>query len=693
MRGFSPAAAAEEKKWEDSARAVPDPSNIGRYMKQMSLKPHLAGTPASKAVAEYALGLMKSWGLDAHIERYEALLPTPKARVLEMVSPRPFQAKLNEPAVPEDPTSSDKDEVPTYNAYSASADVTAPLVYANHGMPEDYEYLAKNGVDVKGKIVITRYGAGWRGLKPRLAAEHGAIGCLIYSDPKDDGYYRGDVFPKGMWRPADGVQRGSVVDMTLYPGDPQSPGWASEVGSRRLPLNEVHTLMTIPVLPISYGDAMPLLQEIGGAVAPENWRGAFGFTYRVGNGSERVHLKVEMDNSVHPLFDVVARIPGERFPDEWVLAGNHHDAWVHGALDPLSGASCLLETARTLATLYRGGWRPARTVMIALWDGEEFGLVGSTEFAEKHADDLSRHLVAYVNSDTTGKGNLGAGGSHSLEAFVAELTRSVADPISGRPLAENMRTHSSVQTKQATGKDKEPVQAPAWHMEALGSGSDYTSFLQHLGIASLNFGFGDESGAGGIYHSAYDSYYWYTHFGDPDFVYGKTFSLFTTTALLRLGDAPLVPFEFTHFAESITRYADEIQALEKPGQTVNFQDLRAEVFQLQKSASNLEQRYAQASASLDRAKTAQLSAVNNLLYQTERTMLLGEGLPRRPWFKHAIYAPGSLTGYGVKTLPGIREAVEANHLDEAQEQAGQVVQTLRNLDQQMEKATRLLEAL
>jgi N-acetylated-alpha-linked acidic dipeptidase len=692
VRGFAPAAVPQERKWEEKARGIPDPARISRYLQHMSRKPHLAGTPASKAVAEYALGLMKEWGLDAHLEAYESLLPTPRVRLLEMVSPRLVRAKLAEPPISIDPSTFDRDNTPPYNAFSGSGDITAPLVYANYGMPGDYEYLAKNGIDVKGKIVITRYGAGWRGLKPRLAAEHGALGCLIYSDPKDDGYYKGDVYPKGMWRPKDGVQRGSVVDMTLYPGDPLSPGWASEKGSKRLPLSEARTLMKIPVLPISYGDALPLLEELGGPVAPEDWRGALGITYHIGDGAEKVRLDVEMDNSTRPLYDVVARIPGQDLADEWVLAGNHHDAWVDGAMDPLSGASALLETARTLAELYKQGWRPRRTILIALWDGEEFGLIGSTEFAEKHADELSRKLVAYINSDSSGKGQLGAGGSHTLEGFVKELAQDVNDPETGKPLAENMRSHSTAQT----GRDapEKPATGPReWHMEALGSGSDYTSFLQHLGIASLNLGFGNENGTGGIYHSAYDTFYWYSHFSDTGFVYEKTLSTVTGLALLRMADATVVPFQFTAFAQSVGRYADEIEALEKTGRKIELTGLRAEIKSLQASSASFENAYERALPRLDGAPAGELVALNELLFQSERHMLLESGLPRREWFKHAIYAPGSLTGYGVKTLPGIREAVEAGHWDEAQQQAARVEDVLKSVNEQIQQASRILNGL
>jgi N-acetylated-alpha-linked acidic dipeptidase len=689
--GFPPGDLAQERKWEQQAKALPDSTRISTYLKHMSLKPHLAGTPASKAVAEYAVGLEKEWGLDAHLEQFEALLPTPKARILEMVTPHLFRAKLVEPPVQEDPTSFDKDEVPTYNAYSGSGDVTAPLVYANHGMPADYEYLAKHGIDVKGKIVITRYGGGWRGLKPRLAQEHGAVGCIIYSDPKDDGYYRGDVYPKGMWRPADGVQRGSVMDMILYPGDPLSPGWASEPGSKRLKIEEATTLMKIPVLPISYGDALPLMQELGGPVAPADWRGALGLTYHIGSDAEKVHLKVEMDNSAHPLYDVIARIPGSEFPDEWVLAGNHHDAWVHGAMDPLSGTSALLETARSLGELYKQGWRPKRTILIALWDGEEFGLIGSTEYVEKHAAELSQKLVAYINSDSNGKGQLGAGGSHSLESFVLGIARDMNDPKTGKPLADDLRQRSSA--VNASGAAREPVKAEDWHMQALGSGSDYTAFLQHLGIASLNFGFGDEDGSGGIYHSAYDSYYWYSHFGDPNFVYEKALSEVTELALLRFADAPLLPFQFKHFAQSVNRYVGEIQKLDKYDKRLDLGPLQSEVQELEKTSASFETAYAGALGRVDQTAGTQMASINERLYGIERHMLLDAGLPRRPWFRHGVYAPGSLTGYDVKTLPGIREAVEAGQLEEAREQARVVTEMLKNVDREIQATRDLLSGL
>ena len=480
IRGFPPESLAMEHKWEEKVRALPDAGRIGRYLQRMSAKPHLAGTPASKAVAEYILGLMQEWGLDARIEPFEALLPTPKTRVLEMVSPKPFRARLQEPVIAEDKDSSNAGQVPSYNAYSGDGDVTAPVVYVNYGVPADYETLSKLGIDVKGKIVLARYGGSWRGVKPKVAYEHGAVACLIYSDPRDDGYFAGDVYPKGAFRPSDGVQRGSVMDMAIYPGDPLSPGWASEKGSKRLALSEAKTLMKIPVMPISYADAQPFLASLDGPVAPEAWRGALPITYHLGPGPAKAHFKLELDNSTHPLYDVIVRIPGTDFPDQWILAGNHHDAWVHGATDPASGAAPLLETARALSELLKDGWKPKRTIVLALWDGEEFGLVGSTEWVEKHSDELKQKLVAYINSDSNGKGHLGVGGSHTLEDFMQEVARDVADPVTGKTLLDQVLADA---TKTVTA-------APAsFRISALGSGSDYTSFLQHLGIASLNIGF------------------------------------------------------------------------------------------------------------------------------------------------------------------------------------------------------------
>ncbi|MDQ6759843.1 MAG: M28 family peptidase, partial [Acidobacteriota bacterium] len=505
IRGFPQSQWAAQHALEQKAQALPEPDRIRAYMERMAEVPHHAGSAGSLAVAQYALGLFKEWGLNAKIEEFEALLPYPTARTLELIAPVKYRAALQEPALPGDRYTSQAGQLPTYNAYSGAGDVTAPLLYVNYGTPEDYEYLAKQGIDVKGKIVIARYGKSWRGVKPKVAAEHGAVACLIYSDPRDDGYYQGDVYPKGALRPPQGAQRGSVMDMAVGVGDPLSPGFASEKGGRRLSIGEAKTLMKIPVMPISYADATPLLQNLEGPVAPDLWRGALPFTYHIGPGPATAHFKLTFDNSTRPLHDVIASIPGSTSPDEWIVIGNHHDAWVNGAHDPLSGATALLETARSLAVLSKQGWRPKRTIVFALWDGEEFGLIGSTEWVEKHQSELTQKAVAYINSDTNSQGNLGASGSHTLETFLGEVLRDLKDPRgSGKSLLETARTR----TRTAGETPGDPPPQPGFHLGPLGAGSDYVAFIDHVGIASLNLGFGGPN-QGGVYHSIYDDYEWF----------------------------------------------------------------------------------------------------------------------------------------------------------------------------------------
>jgi N-acetylated-alpha-linked acidic dipeptidase len=675
IRGFDPASQTREISWEQQARAIPDAARIGEFIKRLSNQPHLAGTPQSKQTAEAILAQLREYGLDAHIERFEALLPTPKVRILEITSPIKLRLKLEEPAIPGDANSRDAGMIPPYNAYSGDGDVTAPLVYANYGLPKDYDVLAERGIDVKGKIVIVRYAGSFRGTKVKVAHEHGAIGCIIYSDPRDDGYFQGDVYPNGAWRPSQGVQRGSVLDLPLYPGDPLSPGWASESGSKRLPLSEAQTIMKIPVLPISYADAQPLLANLAGPVAPEPWRGALPITYHLGPGSTTVHMSVTMDNSNRPLYDVVARIPGSDFPDQWVLEGNHHDAWVHGASDPLSGAASLMETARTLAQMTRNAWKPKRTILLAFWDGEEFGLIGSTEWMEKHADELDRKLVAYINSDSTGKGRFNAEGSHSLETFVEEIARDVNNPVSGKPLLAALENNP----------------AHEFRLAALGSGSDYTPFLQHLGIAALDLNFAAE--AGGVYHSDYDDFNWFSHFSDTTFVFGRTLSQFQTTALMRLADSPVLPFEFGRFATTIERYADEIEKLPGTAKKPDLAAVRTEIARLRQTAAVLDAAYMHALPNLASTPPEKLAPLNSILFHTERALTIDPGLPGRPWYRHRIYAPGVYTGYEAKTLPGIREAVEAGKPDEAREQAAQVVQVLRALNDRIAEAAEILNQL
>jgi N-acetylated-alpha-linked acidic dipeptidase len=674
IRGFGNDQWKAEHEREDKAIAIPQREWMKIYMERMASKPHHAGSAGSRAVAEYALGLFKEWGFDAQIETFEALLPYPTSRSLEMTEPVRFRALLKESGL------EDKDQLPTFNAYSATGDVTAPLVYVNYGVPEDYEVLGKLGIDVKGKIVIARYGHSWRGIKPKLAQENGAVGCLIYSDPRDDGYFQGDVYPNGPMRPAQGVQRGSVMDMPLYPGDPLTPGWASVPGAKRLARADAKTILKIPVMPISYGDAQPLLEQLRGPVVPEAWRGALPITYHAGPGPATVRLKLDFDWTNKPVLDVIATIPGGVYKDQWILYGNHHDAWVNGASDPISGAAVLLETARTLAELHRQGWQPKRTIRLALWDGEEFGLVGSTEWTEKHHEELERKAAVYINSDSNGRGAISADGSHTLETFMREVLRDLNDPVTQKSLLESTRGRG--------GTESAPL---AFRLGALGSGSDYVGFLHHAGVASLNLGFGGAD-AGGVYHSVNDTLDWFRRFSDGELVYGKTLAQVMVSTLIRLADAPVLPFEFHTLSRTVHGYVDDIQKeAQKRGGTVDFHDVQTQLTRLHNASQAYDAELTALMKHVASISPEKLVKVNEALEHAERTLLLADGLPHREWYRHQIYAPGLYTGYGVKTLSGIREAVDGKRWDEANQQVHRVAQALRAMCAQVEEATRLVK--
>ena len=702
IRGFFDSSVAAQVSRENEVRAAIDPARIRENMKTLSARPHHVGSEGDRANAEWILEQFRSFGWDAKIETFDVLFPTPAERLLEMTAPERFTAGLEEPALGEDPTSGQKSEqLPTYNAYSIDGDVTAPLVYVNRGIPADYEELDRLGISVSGKIAIARYGGSWRGIKPKVAAEHGAVGCIIYSDPKDDGYARGEVFPRGALRPELGVQRGSVADMPLYPGDPETPGIGSVPGGKRLPLSEAKTLTKIPVLPISYGDAAPLLRHLIGPMAPEAWRGALPFPYRVGPGSSTVHLRVKFHWDVKPIRDVVAKLAGSEFPDEWIVRGNHHDAWVNGAEDPISGQSAMLEEARALGAMARKGWKPKRTIVYCAWDGEEPGLLGSTEWAETHAEELDRKAVAYVNTDSSARGYLGISASHTLERFFQGVAESVEDPETRLSLAARNRLRA-IHDAALRPDDEEnaslerrdtPDEVRArrdGRVNALGSGSDYTSFLDHLGIASADIGFDGEV-EGGIYHSIYDDFFWYTHFADTDFLFERALAQTGATTVLRLAGADLLPFDFAGLSAVVTRYVSEIRgvaeklrarileqnreieegvfaAIRDPKQPtfpppaepvppiVGFAPLENAAAKLADSAARFDKAFDRAVAS--GAGGRPLAAANAKLLRAERMLLSDAGLPGRPWFRHQIYAPGFYTGYGVKTLPAVREAVE-----------------------------------
>ena len=711
--GYSSESSRSERQWEEKLRAVPSPENLKEYMKRLSARPHHVGSPYDKDNAEWIAAKFKEFGFDTHIEQFDVLFPTPKERVVELVEGGPkFVAKLQEPALPQDPTSNQQSEqLPTYNAYSIDGDVTAPLVYVNYGIPEDYEQLERMGISVQGKIVIARYYHSWRGIKPKVAAEHGAIGCLIYSDPHEDGFYQGETFPTGPYRPPDGVQRGSVADMPLYPGDPLTPGVGATKDAKRLKIEDAKTITKIPVLPISYADAQPLLAALTGRVAPEGWRGGLGITYHIGPGPAKVHLKVKSNWKTEPIYDVIGKISGAAFPDEWVIRGNHHDGWVNGAEDPIAGQVALLEEARSLGELLKSGWKPKRTIIYCAWDGEEPGLLGSTEFAEQHYDELRAHAVAYVNSDGNGRGYLRIEGSHTLEKFSNDIAREISDPETKLTAWKRQQLHEIAEAK--TPEQREEIRKRAdLRIPALGSGSDYTAFLQHDGVAALNIGFGGEDG-GGIYHSVYDDFYWFTNFSDKDFVYGRALAQTGGTAMMRLADADLLPFEFGDFADTVQTYLKELKALAQKTQEdirernkeieegvfkatndprrplqppavetvpphLNFAPMENAVDGLTHSAAEYRKALDQANANGGAAlASASIAQINKMLIESERKLTNAEGLPNRPWFKHQLYAPGFYTGYAVKTVPAVREAIELKKWKEADEAIAVVAKILQ----------------
>jgi N-acetylated-alpha-linked acidic dipeptidase len=624
-----------------------------------------------------------------------------------MTSPSYYKAVLNEPALKEDATSGQTEQLPTYNAYSADGDVTADLVFVNYGLPEDYDILNKMGIDVKGKIVIAKYGRSWRGIKPKVAQEHGAIGCIIYSDPEDDGYFQGDIYPKGAFRNEYEVQRGSVMDMPLYPGDPLTPGIGATKDAKRINRLQAPNLLKIPVLPISYHDAAPLLEALDGPVSPAGWHGGLPFAYHIGPGKTKVHLNVIFNWDIVPCYDVIAKIQGSEFPDQWVIRGNHHDAWVNGAADPVSGQAAMLEEARSLGDLLKTGWKPARTIVYCAWDGEEPGLLGSTEWVEEHEKELKEKAVVYINSDANGRGFLFAEGSHALEPFMDEIAKQVIDPQTKVTVFERARAHEVITAKDVDAKKK------AWNekelkLEAMGSGSDYSSFIQHEGIPSLNLGYGGEN-QGGEYHSIYDSYDLYKRFKDPGFQYGVALAETAGHAVLRMSDADELPFDFTHLVNTIDSYSKDLMNLLQStresmdlenriiisgGYTVGEDPTKGYVIPSVKpdvpylDFSPLQNALQQLEKSVERENTVFKNNIstsnvsltfNQSLYKVEQQLLIETGLPRREWYKHSIYAPGSYTGYGVKTLPGIREAIEQKNWNEAQQQIEADAKTIMKL--------------
>ncbi|MEJ2162496.1 MAG: M28 family metallopeptidase [Robiginitalea sp.] len=707
ITGFGPEESRAQLELESQFDSQLSAGNLDAWMEKMAARPHWVGTEAGAEVAQWMRDQFESWGYDARIDTYQVLFPYPRVRLLEMTEPESFKAALTAVPVEGDPYTQQGDALlPSYNAFSRDGDVEAELVFVNYGVPKDYEELEKLGIDVKGKIVIAKYYGSWRGIKPKLAAEKGAIGCIIYSDPKDDGYYQGDVYPKGAFKNETGVQRGSVMDMPLYPGDVLTPGYGATKDAARLDREEAPTITQIPVLPISYADAQPLLEALEGPVAPASWRGALPITYHIGPGPARVRLKLEFEWKLRPAHNVIATLKGAEYPDQWVIRGNHHDAWVHGAADPVSGMVALMEEARAVGMLAKKGQRPKRTLVYCGWDAEEPGLIGSTEWVEDHLEELQQKAVAYINTDGNGRGFLGAGGSHSLHTMVSEVAGAVPDPQKGVSVKERRTAMDMVNG----GKGK-------FELYALGSGSDYTPFIQHAGIASLNLGFGGEN-AGGEYHTIYDTYTHYKRFKDPDFSYGIALAKTAGRISLRLANAEILPLDFGPWQHTISGYLDQVmetaesmrestanhnkmvarntyglaadpkKSLAAPKEKapvpyLDFSPVQNALASLKAEVSTFSEK------DLSRLPTDRKEALNALLMKAEQQLTSAEGLPRRSWYRHQIYAPGFYTGYGVKTLPGVREAIEQGNWEEAQEQIGKLAGTLEQFHGYLKKMNSL----
>jgi len=718
--GYSAGDATLQSEWEKKLKDEVSSANIRTYMQRLSARPHHVGSPYDKDNAEWILARFQEWGFDARIETFDVLFPTPRIRVVEMLQPTQYQARLQEPAVAGDPTSDQvAEQLPTYNAYSADGDVTAPLIYVNYGNREDYEQLDRLGISVKGAIVIARYGHGWRGIKPKVAAEHGAIGCIIYSDPKEDGYAQGEPYPAGGWRPAEGVQRGSVMD-TDYPGDPLTPGIGATAKAKRLAIKEAKTITKIPVLPISYSDALPLLSALRGPVAPEDWRGALAITYHVGPGPAIVHLRVASNWDLKPVYDVIATLHGSQDAGQWVIRGNHHDAWVNGADDPIAGQAPMLEEARALGKLHRQGWNPRRTIIYCAWDGEEPGLLGSVEWVETHLDELRQHAIAYLNSDTNERGYLSPGGTQDLQTFISGVAREIEDPETH--VSAYQRAHLASIAKARDAEERSDLRKrEELVVEALGDGSDYTAFQDFAGISTLDLGFGDEDD-GTQYHSIYDDFHWYSEFVDRDFAYGRALAQTAGTAIMRLADADLIPVDYAPQARAIEKYEAELEKLLKDKQAefternleltegvftatddprrpllpppaemippyMNFAPMKNAIEALQKSAerySRALQKYGdQGSPALP---APALASINADLLRISRLFLDQQGLPERPWFKNQIYAPGAYTGYGAKPIAAVREYMDEKKWREAEAQVPRVARAIDGAAAGIDKA-------
>ena len=677
LDGFSSENGLAEKRWEEQFRAVPQPKSAREHLRRLTLEPHIAGTKEDYATAIYVRDQFRSYGLNAELKEYDVWLPYPNAPgIVELITNRRQRLSVTEAVVPRDPTSSNPKITPLFNGYSASGDVTGPLVYANYGLPTDYEELKKLGVDVKGKIVIVRYGNSFRGVKAKVAQDHGAIGCIIYSDPADDGYMQGDVYPKGPWRPVASGQRGSVQYLFDYPGDPLTPGKPAIDGVPRLKPEEATDLTRIPVQPIAYDVAKTMIAPLQGPVRPKGFQGGLPFAYHVGGTSDvKVRLKTDMDYKTRKIWNVVARIDGSEQKDRWIVMGNHRDAWVFGAVDPNSGTSAMLEVARGFGELLKQGWTPKRTIFLCSWDAEEYGLIGSTEWAEEYATDLREKAVAYLNVDVAvAGGNFGASSVPSLWKVLRGVTRDVKDPKKGTSIYQQWQERA----REARLPGDPIIEA---RIDSLGSGSDYTPFLQHLGVPSIDMGF---NGDYGVYHSAYDSFYWMDHFGDPGFVYHVAAAQLWGTLGMRLANADVLPFDYTDYANQLQQFFNEAMKFAKEYKLDSSFDEKAmnnAIEEFGKAAERAER--IQQRASSQTGDKAKLANINDTLIAVEREFTDERGLRGRSWYKHQIYAPGIYTGYAAQPLTDFRQSIDDRNSTNTRESLQRIVEAIKRATERL----------
>lgn len=689
--GYTAEETNTERRLEEQFRAVPSPESARSHLRRLTQEPHVAGTREDYDTAIYVRDQMRAYGLAAELKEYQVWLPYPKQpSIVELIAPRRERLRVQEAIVPQDPTSSSRKIIPLFNGYSATGDVTAPLVYVNYGLPEDYEALKKLGVEVRGRIAIARYGNSFRGVKAKVAEQNGAVGLIIYSDPEDDGYVQGDVYPKGPWRPETSAQRGSVEFIFEYPGDPLTPGTPAINGTPRIKQEAATNLPRIPVQPISYGDARRLLEPLRGPLRPKDFQGGLPFAYHVGGTVDvRVHLKTEMDYATRTIWNVIARIDGEAERDRWVVMGNHRDAWVFGAVDPNSGTTAMLEAARGFGQLMKAGWKPRRTIVLCSWDAEEYGLIGSTEWAEEMAAELKEKAVAYLNMDAAVSGaNFGASSVPSLWKLIRAAARDVRDPKTGKTIYQSWqdRAREARPTPELTDASGTDTQIAEARIGALGSGSDYTPFLQHLGVPSLDMGFGGDYG---VYHSAYDSFHWMASFGDPTFQYHVAAAQIWGTVALRLANAQGLPFTYTDYATQLRDFLSEVERAATARKLAGASDnksLRDAIKDFADEAGKVESKKQELVAEIERTRVrgddsyaravARLQRINDALMGAERALTDGRGLRGRSWYKHQIYAPGYYTGYAAQPLPDLRQAINDNRADDAREAAVRITEAI-----------------